>query len=207
MNGPNRCRAETRRNRCQPFLTIIMLAIVAGGGFIQQATARQASRAKPAATDITPRGQRAANDIKYGDWRKFCFKPAGAKTLCRTTMSGTFETGQTAVRIDLIEREGERVARLQLFVPVGMYVEVPVKLKVDEGKSYSVPYVWCLNNACIAAEVADPKFIKEMEAGKSLALEVVDSQLLSVTTSLPLAQFASVHKGAPVQTFEQDIDE
>jgi hypothetical protein len=25
--------------------------------------------------------------------------------------------------------------------------------------------------------------------------------------SLPLAQFASVNKGAPAQTFEQDIDE
>jgi hypothetical protein len=40
-----------------------------------------------------------------------------------------------------------------------------------------------------------------------LALEVVDSNLLALTTSMPLAQFATVHKGAPAQTLQQDIDE
>ena len=55
--------------------------------------------------EVSQRGQRAAREIKYGDWRKFCFKPAGATMVCRTTISGTWETGQIAVRIDLIERE------------------------------------------------------------------------------------------------------
>ena len=40
-----------------------------------------------------------------------------------------------------------------------------------------------------------------------LRLEFLDSNLLSLTTSLPLGRFAAVHKGAPAQTFEQDIDE
>jgi hypothetical protein len=46
-----------------------------------------------------------------------------------------------------------------------------------------------------------------MEAGKALLLEVVDSNLLSLTTSLPLTQFASAHTGPPAQMLEQDIDE
>ena len=57
------------------------------------------------------------------------------------------------------------------------------------------------------ATVADPKMIQEMGSGQTLRLEFVDSNLLALTTSLPLAQFASVNKGAPAQTFEQDIDE
>ncbi len=109
--------------------------------------------------------------------------------------------------MDLIEREGDRTARLQLFVPVGMYLQHPAELTVDQGSPYRVPYSWCLTNACIAADVADPKIIEEMESGKTLALEVVDSNLLSLTTSLPLAQFASIHKGAPAKTFEQYVDE
>jgi len=161
----------------------------------------------PATAEVQPRGQRAANDIKYGDWRKLCFKAGGAKTLCRTSITGTFETGQTAVRIDLVEREGERNARLQVFVPVGMYLQDPAKLTVDQGKAYRVPYTWCLSNACIAGDVADPKLIKEMDSGKTLTLEVVDSNLLSLTTPVPLAQFAAAHKGAPAQTLEQNIDE
>ena len=74
--------------------------------------------------EFTPRGQRIARDIKYGDWRKVCFQTPGTKMVCRTTISGIWETGQSAVRVDLIERQGEGAARLQLFLPVGLYLQV-----------------------------------------------------------------------------------
>lgn len=169
------------------------------------AASKNAQASKPA--EVATRGQREAKDITYGDWRKLCFKAGGAKTLCRTSITGTFPTGQMAVRLDLIEPEGDRTGRLQLFVPVGMYLQHPVKLTVDQGASYRLPYSWCLTNACIAADAADPKMIQEMESGKSLALEVVDYNLLSMRTLLPLGQFATVHKAAPAQTLEQYIDE
>jgi len=160
-----------------------------------------------AIADVTPRGQRTADDIKYGDWKKLCFKAGSAKTVCRTSLTGTYETGQTAVRLDLIERDGDPTARLQLFVPVGMYLQAPVRISVDQGKPYRLPYTWCLSNACIAADVADSNLVRNMEAGKTLKVEVIDNKLLAVTTTLPLAPFGAAHKGAPAQTFEQDIDE
>jgi hypothetical protein len=40
-----------------------------------------------------------------------------------------------------------------------------------------------------------------------LQLEVVDSSVQSVSTTLPLDQFASVRRGAPARTFAQEIDE
>ena len=157
--------------------------------------------------DTGPRGERKAREIKYGDWQKFCFKTPGSNMVCRTTISGTWETGQSAVRIDLIEREGESAARLQLFLPVGLYLQTAPKLSVDQGKPYPVPYVWCLTNTCIAGDKANPGLVKEMESGDKLKLEVVDTNLLSVSTLLPLGQFASVRKGAPAQVFQQDVDE
>jgi invasion protein IalB len=156
--------------------------------------------------EVSQRGQRVAREIKYGDWRKFCFKPAGTRMVCRTTISGTWETGQIAVRIDLIERE-DGASRLQLFLPVGLYLQAGVKLTVDQGTPHRIPYVWCLTNACIAGDAADPKTIREMELGQQLLLEVVDSNILAVTTSLPLKQFESARQGAPAQTFDQAIDE
>src|SRR3954447_7770741 len=187
-------------------LSGLLMAAVAGAATISDAAARNKSpAAKPA--EAATRGQREAKDITYGDWRKLCFKAGGAPTLCRTSITGTFPTGQMAVRLDLIEREGAGSARLQLFVPVGMYLQHPARLTVDRGSSYQLPYSWCLTNACIAADVAEPRMITDMESGKMLTLEVVDSSLLSLTTSLPLAQFASVRRGAPTQTLEQYIDE
>jgi invasion protein IalB len=88
-----------------------------------------------------------------------------------------------------------------------MYLQAGVKLTIDQGQPFSIPYTWCLTNACIAADLADPKIIKEMESGRTLALELVDLNLLALTTSLPLDRFGPVHQGAPTQRFEQDIDE
>ena len=184
----------------------LVIAITGAAPTAGVAAEKNSHAAGPA--EVATRGQREAKDITYGDWQKLCFKAGGAPTLCRTSIIGKFPTGQTAVRVDLIERKGGRTARLQLFVPVGMYLQHPAELTVDQGSPYRVPYSWCLTNACIAADVADPaRIIEEMKSGKTLALEVVDSNLLSLTTPLPLAQFASIHKGAPAKTFEQYVDE
>jgi invasion protein IalB len=172
------------------------------------AVAQQASPPGAREPEMASRGQRSlVRQIKYGDWQKFCFKTPGTNMACRTTITGTWDTGQTAVRADLIGREGDSKARMQLFLPVGMYLQAGVKLTVDQGKAYQVPYVWCMTNTCIAGNAADPQLISEMENGEKLVLEVVDSSVQSVSTTLPLNQFASVRKGAPAQTFQQDVDE
>ena len=173
----------------------------------QQAAPAAPPGAKPAAAEPAAQGQREARKIRFGDWKKVCFKPGGAKMICRIMIDGTFDTGQDALHIYLTEREGDSTARLQIFLPVGLYVPAGVKLTVDKGTAYKIPIKFCLTNTCIAGDLAAPALLSAMEAGKSLALEVVDTNMLAVTTSLPLAQFAAVRKGAPAQVFEQKIDE
>jgi invasion protein IalB len=209
MTGSHRSETQSRHSYAKFAFAAILLAGVADVASNQRAASQQNSTVapKPSGTEVAPRGQREVKDVTYGDWRKLCFKPGGAKMLCRTSIAGTFATGQMAVRLDIVEREGDGATRLQVFSPVGMYLQSPVKLAVDQGKPYRVPYTWCLTNACIAGTVADPKLVQEMNTGRTLRLEFMDSNLLSLTTSLPLGQFAPVHKGAPAQTFEQDIDE
>src|SRR5436305_11163318 len=113
----------------------------------QQATpGRQPSAAQADAPEVGQRGQRATREIKYGDWGKLCFAATGTKTVCRTSITGTFETGQTAVRVDLIEREGDGSARLQVFLPVGMYLQAGVKLTIDQGSPHRIANSWCLSN-------------------------------------------------------------
>ena len=190
-----------------PILLLLSLGMTAANG--QQPAKPEGNQPdeKPAGQEFAIRGQREAREIKYSDWRKTCFKTPGTNKVCRTSIAGTFETGQSAVRIDLIEREGEGAARLQLFLPVGLYLQAGVKITVDQGTSYLVPYVWCLTNTCIAADRSDPKLIREMQSGQKLLLEVVDSSILTVSTSVPLNQFAAVRQALPTRVFEQAIDE
>jgi len=209
MPGSRRIEPRRGNNYMTSAFAALLMAAVASVASNQPVASQQNSTAgpKPEGTEIASRGQREVKDIVYGDWKKICFRPGAAKMICRTSITGTFATGQVAVRVDIIEREGDATARLQVFCPVGMYLPKPAKLTIDQGRPHSVAYTWCLTNACIAGTVADPNMVKEMASGQTLRLEFVDSSLLTLTTSLPLGLFASAHKGAPAQTFEQDIDE
>jgi invasion protein IalB len=204
---PRLYRFQTK-SRLFAGLAILLLPSGPGATYGQEAAKPNGlATERPAGQEFALRGQRLAREIKYSDWRKACFKTPGSSTVCRTTITGTFETGQSAVRIDLIERDGDKAARLQLFLPVGLYLQAGVKLTVDQGAPYRIPYMWCLTNTCIAADLAEPRLLNEMETGQKLLLEVVDSSVIAVSTSLPLNQFVTVRQGTPAQTFEQAIDE
>jgi invasion protein IalB len=185
----------------------IALAFLAAAPATAQPAAPPAAGTKSSADESAVRGQREARTIKFGDWQKVCFKPGGAKMICRITINGSFETGQDAVHIYLTEREGDSTTRLQIFVPVGLYVPAGVKLTIDKGSAYTIPLKFCLSNTCIAGELAAPALLRDLEAGNSLTIEVVDTNMLAVATSLSLGRFAAVRKGAPSQVFEQQIDE
>jgi invasion protein IalB len=169
-------------------------------------SATERAAGKQAEAEIGPRGQHMPQDIKYSAWRKACFKTPDAKTLCRTTSEGTWDTGQLAVRVDLIERAGG-VGRLQIFVPVGLYLQPGIKVTIDRDAAIQIPYNWCLTNICVAATPASPDLVQKLLSGKNLKLEVVDSNFLTVATSLPLDQFASTRDGAPAQVFEYLLDD
>jgi invasion protein IalB len=207
MMGRRRAELQLRTSYATFSSRSLWLAAIASLAFNQSATSQKSPAATATGVETTPRGQLEVKDVTYGDWKKLCFRPGVEKILCRTSITGRFATGQMAIRLDIIEREGDSARRLQVFSPVGMYLQNPVKLTIDQNKPYRVPYTWCLTNACIAATVASPLLIKEMNTGRLLRLEFVGSNLLSLTTSLPLGLFAAVYKGTPAQTFEQDIDE
>lgn len=157
---------------------------------------------KSSEAEFAPRGERMPRNITYSDWQKLCFKDSHGKVVCRTTTSGTLDTGQLAVRLAVIERKGDSAKRLQIFVPVGLYLQAGVKVKVDNGPSIRIPYNWCLTNICVAGNLLEPQLLREMEGGRKLTLEVVDSNLVSVPTGISLDRFAEVHKGEPAKTLE-----
>lgn len=201
-------RMDRSRSELGSLSTVMSLLLSCG--VIAQARAEVAAapeaREKTAA-EFAVRGQRDARAIKYDQWNKICFKTPGSPRVCRTSISGQWETGQSAVRIDLTERDGEGTARLQLFLPVGVYLQAGAKLSVDQGVPVQIPYTWCLTNTCIAGDRADPALLRQMETGQQLKLEIADTNLLSVSTTIPLGQFAAVHASAPIRTYEQNVDE
>jgi invasion protein IalB len=153
-----------------------------------------------------PRVQLPQN-IQYSAWRKLCFKGSDGATLCRTTSTGTEDTGEVVVRVDLIERPDGGVARLQLFVPQGLNLAMGVKATVDQAAPAKIPYNFCLTNICIAADRASPELIGEMESGQILRIEQADFNSSTVAMNVPLNQFAAAHQGPPAETYDYNLDE
>jgi invasion protein IalB len=156
--------------------------------------------------EVAPRGRHAPRDITYSPWQKLCFKVPGKDVLCRTSTTGTWDTGQMALRIDVIERQGN--PRLQILLPVGLYLQSGVKLKVDTGaREVVVPFNWCFSNICVAGAPASREMVQALKKSKTLSLEVEDTNLVTLTAAIPVDQFATAYKGAPARTIEQIVDE
>jgi invasion protein IalB len=156
--------------------------------------------------EVAPRGRHAPRDITYSPWQKLCFKVPGKDVLCRTSTTGTWDTGQMALRIDLIERQGS--ARLQILLPVGLYLQSGVKLKVDtSARQVVIPFNWCFSNLCVAGAPASREMVQALQKSKTLSLEVEDTNLVTLTAAIPVDQFAAAYKGAPARTIEQVVDE
>jgi invasion protein IalB len=159
--------------------------------------------------EIAARGQQQARSLTYSDWAKVCFRgvdSSNAKMVCRTTITGKWDTGQVTLRVDLIEREEAPAARLQIFLLPGFFLQPGVRLTVDKGSSMHVPYTICLANGCVAGTVADPSFVRAMESGRTLSLDAINTNVMTVIASLPLDNFANAHQGAPAQIFEQKLE-
>ena len=159
--------------------------------------------------EIAARGQQKLPNITFSTWKKLCFRGAqGAdvKMVCRTMLEGKSDLGQTILKVDLIEREDAPAARLQIFVPVGNFLQPGLNLTVDKNTSLLVPYTICLANGCVAATVPEPNFLRELDAGKVLSLAVVNSNVVTVIASLSLDNFANVRHGVAAQIFEQKLE-
>jgi hypothetical protein len=49
--------------------------------------------------------------------------------------------------------------------------------------------------------------IRALEKSRTLSVEVTDTNLVILTATVPVGQFAAAYRGAPAQTIEQVIDE
>lgn len=207
-NAEQKCRGATRPPRCASG-AIVAAVLIAVCGPVAADPVKLLSPVDEGKTlpepDVAPRGRQQVRDINFDAWRKLCFKAPGAKALCRTTITGRWDTGQIAVRVDLVEREG--TPRLQILLPVGLYLQAGVKLTPSGAAPLNLPYSWCFANLCVAAMAVDDQVIRSLAGATTAEIEVVDTNLNVLTVTVPLDGFGKAQTGAPSQTYEQVINE
>ena len=96
----------------------------------------------------------------------------------------------------------------QTSLPVGLYLQAGVKLATRHHiRRNSPPYSWCFSNVCVAAAPIGRSAITALGEARAISVEVLDTNLVTLTATIPTDQFASAHSGAPAEVFEQIIEE
>src|SRR5262249_46022258 len=113
-------------------------------------------------------------------------------TLCNVN-SGRLEPGAAFFHTSPPSDESHpRWFQPTIIVPQGLFLQPGIKATVENGVPIYVPYVICLANGCVAGTVADPSFVRELEAGRVVALAAVNSNELTGMASFPLGNVAKV---------------
>jgi invasion protein IalB len=152
----------------------------------------------PAAA-VNPPGAPEMPQLTYTPWTKLCRKgqEADAKEVCATSREGFLDTGFLVIGAVLIEPQGIPNKILQVTMPLGMVLQVPLRVTIDQGQPISAPFAVCSQNGCLAEIEASGELIGKMKKGQALLVQGLHAQRGQVGVSLPLAEFAKANEGQP----------
>ncbi|RCL01948.1 MAG: Invasion associated locus B family protein [Candidatus Tokpelaia sp. JSC188] len=135
-----------------------------------------------------------AEDAMRG-WYKVCSKQQ-AIDVCNTMNNVVSDTGQYLTLVNLIEVSGEQdQKRIGIQVPTGRLISEGIKIKVDDGKEKTVPYIICNGPTCIANGMFDDVLVNTMKKGKTLTVTSVNFQGTPNPIEISLKGFSQVFTG------------
>lgn len=150
-----------------------------------------AAAATPAAPTVP-----AASPVPFvaGGWRVDC-AANDQKTLdCQATqqiVSNT--TGQVLLAVAVRVPAGAKKSLLLLTLPLGIFVETPVKVTVDDGKAASYPIQTCTQAGCFAGDDLTEAQLGSLRSGTLLHIAYANLNKQIVTVTLPLSGFAAAY--------------
>src|SRR5947207_3399403 len=100
------------------------------------------------------------------------------------------------VMLSLVAGMGHALAQQAMALQPG------TRLVVDQGQPITAPYVVCIANGCMADYEASQELINNMKKGSGLILQAINGGGQPVSITLPLADFAKAHDGAPMEQKE-----
>jgi invasion protein IalB len=183
------------------------LALISMAAMAQQPTPK--AQPKPIPKGSTPKGgdpkgAPAGQDAQkpqvfFSPWTKICQKGQAAadKQVCITGKSGRVESGMPVAAAMLIEPEGDPRKILRITLPLGMALPPGTRVVIDQGQPMQGPYLFCLNNGCIADYEASQELVDNMKRGSGLVLQGINGGGQAISLVVPLGDFAKAHDGPP----------
>jgi invasion protein IalB len=172
------------------------LAPAAPKGPAPKAAPKAATPQQKAAEPQQQAGGPAQPQLLWSPWVKLC-PPKGpeenAPQVCVTGRDGRDEAGFPIVATQIIENQTAQQKLLRITLPLGMLLQQPMRIQVDNGQPLNAPYVICFANGCMADFESSAEFIGQMKKGQALLVGGVHAQLGPVQLKVPLTEFGKVN--------------
>ena len=151
------------------------------------------SAAVPAQAQQTPAG-----------WLyKVCAKQAD-NDFCNVQIQAVANTGLVATSLNLVTIKGKINRRIfQITVPTRRLIPAGISLQIDENESVKIPYMFCLEDRCMAEVPLDDNLVNAFKAGGKLVVTSTNfpqKQLNPIEVTL--AGFTAAYNGLPLQADE-----
>ena len=148
------------------------------------------------ATTATAQAQRPAG------WFKVCAKQ-DANDICNTQFQSVASTGQVVTAISLIDVKGNVERRVfQVTVPTGRLIPAGIKLRVDDKRETTLPYLFCFPQSCIAEVKLDDELVTILKNGGNLTVTSTNVQQKENPIEITLEGFTAAYDGPPLKQEE-----
>lgn len=151
-----------------------------------------AQPARPPATTTVTRSGPATG------WNKLC-SAAGPTQACAISQEMFSEQGQFIASASFQYAPGGGRRRLIVNVPLGMWIEDGIQIRVDQGQVTRTHFGTCMTNGCFGAIDVNDALLNQMRRGRILQIIVrpPDPQVFQI--NIPLEAFGTAYDGAPAE--------
>jgi invasion protein IalB len=126
-------------------------------------------------------------------WVKVCAGPN-----CVTSYETVAEDGSPLASIQLQNVETEQRRRLVIGVPLGVWIDDGIQVRIGSGAPVTVPFGTCLVNGCFGSMPVSAAQLAAMRRAETLSLVVRNPDMTGVNVVVPLQPLGSALDGAAI---------
>jgi invasion protein IalB len=116
----------------------------------------------------------------YGDWDIRCTQ---GREVCVMHQVGKGEGGNNVLEVRIRKLSGVTAdngqpvpAAIQVAAPLGVLLQQGVRIQVDGGRSFAMPFQICVQGGCLARDAVPTQLLDAMKAGATATMTVASPQ-------------------------------
>jgi len=132
-------------------------------------------------------------------WIKACQRnPATNREGCLISLEMFNEGGLFLGSAGIQEAQGETRRRLVVTVPLGIWLEDGIQIRIDRNPVVRTGVGTCLQNGCFGAIDVTPPILQQLRTGQMLSVAVRNPDNTGFDIQIPLTGFAQAYDGSGI---------